>query len=55
MIAAIGRQLKQSVNVFHNFILNLRLPKNYNKERDDSLGCESSHLKIRCDSFEANQ
>ena len=27
MIAAIGRQLKQSVNVFHNLILYLRLPR----------------------------
>lgn len=26
MIAAMGRQLKQSVKVFHNLILNLRLP-----------------------------
>ena len=26
MIAAMGRQLKQSVNVFHSFTLNLRLP-----------------------------
>jgi len=26
IIAAIGKQLKQSVNVFHNFILNLLLP-----------------------------
>ena len=25
-IAAIGRQLKQSVNVFHNLMLNRRLP-----------------------------
>ena len=27
MMAAIGRQLKQSVNVFHNLILYLRLPE----------------------------
>ena len=27
MIAAIGRQLKQSVNVFHSFMLYRRLPK----------------------------
>ena len=26
-MAAMGRQLKQSVNVFHNLILNLRLPE----------------------------
>lgn len=26
MMAAIGRQLKQSVKVFHSFMLNLRLP-----------------------------
>jgi hypothetical protein len=26
IIAAIGKQLKQSVNVFHNLILNLLLP-----------------------------
>lgn len=28
MIAAIGKQLKQSVKVFHNLMLNLRLPEN---------------------------
>lgn len=27
MIAAMGKQLKQSVNIFHNFILYRRLPK----------------------------
>ena len=27
MIAAIGRQLKQSVNVFHSLMLYLRLPE----------------------------
>lgn len=27
IIAAIGKQLKQSVNVFHNLILYLRLPE----------------------------
>lgn len=27
MMAAIGRQLKQSVKVFQSFMLNLRLPK----------------------------
>lgn len=30
MIAAIGRQLKQSVNVFHNLILYRRLPADIN-------------------------
>jgi len=30
MIAARGRQLKQSVNVFHNFMLYLLLPENIN-------------------------
>jgi len=31
IIAAIGRQLKQSVNVFHNFMLYLRLPATYHQ------------------------
>ena len=30
-MAAIGRQLKQSVNVFHSLILNLRLPEKKTK------------------------
>lgn len=33
MIAAIGRQLKQSVNVFHSLMLNRRLPGNESKVR----------------------
>lgn len=32
MIAAIGRQLKQSVKVFHRRTLNLRLPREIEKE-----------------------
>ena len=31
-MAATGRQLKQSVNVFHSFMLYLRLPEGTNKE-----------------------
>ena len=33
MIAAIGKQLKQSVNVFHNLMLYRRLPKPSKKKR----------------------
>ena len=39
IIAAIGRQLKQSVNVFHNFILYLRLPATRPTRRTGLLLC----------------
>lgn len=34
IIAAMGRQLKQSVKVFQSFMLNLRLPEKKMKTRD---------------------
>lgn len=43
MMAAMGRQLKQSVNVFQSFMLNLRLPEEKNKEK--------WHIKNKSDQF----
>jgi len=39
IMAAIGRQLKQSVKVFHNLMLYLRLPK----EESESISVEGVH------------
>lgn len=39
IIAAMGRQLKQSVKVFHNLMLNLRLPGERNQKIFSELNC----------------
>ena len=49
MTAAMGRQLKQSVNVFHSLILYLRLPARGEKqgERGEREGVEEEREKER--------
>lgn len=41
IIAAMGRQLKQSVKVFHSFMLNLRLPR-----KNKNSGGDHNHMQV---------
>ena len=46
MIAAMGRQLKQSVNVFHNLMLYLRLPRSVMSHHSENAAWQSVRIRI---------